>query len=138
MTGSSCLIILTPDFLPLGEVLLEDQACRQINFNRQGEALLGPQVSSWQTEGIPHMRPQAVRHQNGSADLWSSENHTLQSVDFVPALSAWLEDHGFHYLILPLGAMLAWSDIQGRDVGPQRKYEMAVMLRDLPIHKIVD
>lgn len=125
----TCLVIFDPEFELLGEILLQDGKCSQINLNRNGELLLGPSVTDWQTQGLEECRMT-------DGDVLRSEKKQWRTVDFVDALERWLGDHGYCHLILPSGAMTAFSEIQNMKVPAQKKYELALMLRDLPIEKL--
>jgi len=135
--NATCLLILDPEFELLGEAVVEHGICRQVRLNRGGDALLGDFLDRWQTQGLSALDIQHIRTQEGSGEAWVHEPTGMQSADFPEALGLWLEDHGFHQLRLPLGAMQAWGGIQRMDIEPQKKFELALMLRDLSIHRLV-
>ena len=131
-----CLLILDHDLGLLGEAVVEHGICRQVRLNQEGDALLGDFLERWQTQGLPALDVQHIRTQEGPGEAWVHESVGMQSADFPQALGLWLEDHGFHSLRLPLGAMDTWGGIQKMDIEPQKKFELALMLRDLPIHRL--
>ncbi|MDD5725966.1 MAG: hypothetical protein PHC53_00945 [Patescibacteria group bacterium] len=117
INNQECLIIFDPEHNPLGEILFDQGACRQINLNQAGEDLIGNHITDWQTNGL-------------------DESVTMQAPDFEQVFLLWLQDHGYLHLTMPLAAMIAWSEIQQMDIEQQKKYELAVLLRDLPVHKL--
>ncbi|MFA6099477.1 MAG: hypothetical protein WC750_01195 [Patescibacteria group bacterium] len=136
MTNQACLIIFNPELLPLGEMALEGSACDQINLSQEGETLLGAHIAEWQTQGLACQRPSLIKTNEGTGCAFCNEQIKMNSQDFAQAFRSWLEDHGFSHLTLPLGAMVAFSEIQRMAIDPQKKYELALMLRDLPVHKL--
>ncbi|MFA6504260.1 MAG: hypothetical protein WCT54_05045 [Patescibacteria group bacterium] len=135
-TAENCLVIFDPEMELLGEILLQDGKCNQINLNQNGELLLGPHVSDWQTLGLEEFKMQNSKSKISEGDVLYAENQQLRSEGFVNALTDWLSEHRFSHLILPAGAMSAFSEIQRMSVPAQKKYELALMLRDLPIEKL--
>lgn len=116
-SDQECLIIFDPEYNPLGEIFFDQGACQQVNLNQAGEDLIGNHITSWQTNGL-------------------DESVTMQDQDFEQALLLWLQDHGYLHLTMPLAAMTAWSEIQHMDLDQLKKYELAILLRDLPIHRL--
>ncbi|MDD2785474.1 MAG: hypothetical protein PHS79_01110 [Patescibacteria group bacterium] len=135
-TAENCLVIFDPEMELLGEILLQDGKCSQINLNQNGELLLGPHVSDWQTHGLEKINIQHSRFNESEGDVLYAENQQLRSEGFMKALTDWLLEHGFSHLVLPSGAMSAFSEIQRMSVSAQKKYELALMLRDLPIEQL--
>lgn len=136
MTNQTCLIIFNPELSPLGEMVLDGSACDQINLNQDGEVLLGAHIADWQTHGLASQHPALIKTEEGTGHVFCNEQIKMNSQDFAQAFGSWLEDHGFLHLTLPLGAMVTFSEIQRMDIDPQKKYELALMLRDLPVHKL--
>lgn len=135
--NQECLIILSPDLSPLGELNLDGETCSQINLNQEGEELLGPHIAQWQTHGLDRPTLNSIRTDEGLGHAVCHDQVKLNSEDFASALRVWLDDHGYLHLTLPLGAMAAFCEIQKMEIDQQKKFELAVMLRDLPIHKLV-
>lgn len=136
MKNDACLIIFSPELLPLGEMALDRSACDQINLNQDGEVLLGAHIAEWQTHGLACQHPALIKTEEGTGHVFCNEQIKMNSLDFAPAFGSWLEDHGFLHLTLPVGAMAAFSEIQRMEIDPQKKFELALMLRDLPVHKL--
>ena len=133
----SCMILYGPTLEPLGEIVLDQDVCRHVSLNQKGESVLGTHMANWQIQGLENVQPTSIMTAEGTGEAYGRQNVPMQSFDFVPTLQNWLDDHGFAYLTLPLAAMLAWSEIQKMDLEPQQKYELAVMLRDLPVSKLM-
>ncbi|MDD5438230.1 MAG: hypothetical protein PHC70_03740 [Patescibacteria group bacterium] len=132
------LVIMSPEFEMLGEMNLNGSACGQLNLNREGEALLGAHVADWQTRGVSAQDPTLIKFEGGVGQVFCDERVAMSSDDFADAFRQWLDDHGFAHLTLPTGALLAFCEIQKMPVDPQKKYELALMLRDLPVHKLTN
>lgn len=132
----SCKVIFDAELEPLGEVHLRDGACAQISLNGKGEMLLGPSLSIWQVSGVAHPKPVALNLGGIEAKAWCMEKIKLSSPAFGNALNDWLEENGYHHLTMPIGAMAAFSQIQEMELPPEKKYELAVMLRELPVEKM--
>ncbi len=137
MKHETSLIIMSPEFEPLGEMALDGSACGQFNLNRDGEALLGAYVADWQTRGLACQNPTLIKIGDGVGHVFCDEPAAMTSDAFADAFREWLDDHGFMHVTIPTGALLAFCEIQKMPIEPQKKYELALMLRDLQVHKLV-
>lgn len=131
-----CLVIMSPELEVLGEVNLDGTACGRVNLNREGDALLGSHIAEWQTSGLDRNSPCMIKTKDGIGHVVCDQKIKMNSDEFAAAFREWLDDQGFFHLTLPLGAMVAFSEIQKMPIDGQKKYELALMLRDLPVHKL--